>query len=106
MRVFSKAPCRVDLAGATLDIWPLYLFHDDVVTVNFAVNRYTYCDIEATDCHCITLRSRDLRQEETFPSLAALLHAKSYRLPLLAYLIRFFRPECGFTMESTSEAPA
>ena len=46
MRVTSKAPCRVDLAGATLDIWPLYLFHDDAVTVNFAVSHYTSCEIE------------------------------------------------------------
>ena len=27
MRIESKAPTRVDLAGGTLDIWPLYLFH-------------------------------------------------------------------------------
>jgi len=38
-RIFSRAPCRVDLAGGTLDIWPLCLYHDDAVTVNFAVNR-------------------------------------------------------------------
>src|SRR2546429_37053 len=27
MKIISEAPCRVDLAGGTLDIWPLYLFH-------------------------------------------------------------------------------
>ena len=36
--VTATAPCRVDLAGGTLDMWPLYLFHHDSVTVNFAVN--------------------------------------------------------------------
>ena len=36
MKIHSQAPCRVDLAGGTLDIWPLYLFHEDTVTVNFA----------------------------------------------------------------------
>ena len=45
MRVSATAPCRVDLAGATLDIWPLYLFHDRVVTVNFAVDIHARCDI-------------------------------------------------------------
>ena len=39
MRIISKAPCRVDLAGGTLDIWPLYLFNANSVSVNFAVNR-------------------------------------------------------------------
>jgi D-glycero-alpha-D-manno-heptose-7-phosphate kinase len=111
MRVSSKAPCRVDLAGATLDIWPLYLFHDNVVTVNFAIDRYAYCDIVTRDDtrdddHAIVLRSRDLGTEETFASLDELQQAKRYRLPLLAYLVRFFAPGQGLTVESCSEAPA
>jgi D-glycero-alpha-D-manno-heptose-7-phosphate kinase len=106
MRVSSKAPCRVDLAGATLDIWPLYLFHDNVVTVNFAVDRYTYCDIATRDDSRIVLRSRDLGKEETFESFDDLYSAKRYRLPLLALLVRFFAPGQGLTLESASEAPA
>lgn len=106
MRVFAKAPCRVDLAGATLDIWPLYLFHDKVVTVNFAVDRYTSCEIETRVDSAIVLRSRDLAKEETFSSIDALCEAKSYRLPLLALLVRFFAPATGITVESHSEAPA
>jgi D-glycero-alpha-D-manno-heptose-7-phosphate kinase len=106
MRISAKAPCRVDLAGATLDIWPLYLFHENVVTVNFAVDLHTYCEIVTRDDAQIILRSRDLGREETFESLDALHDAKRYRLPLLALLVRFFAPECGFTLESNSEAPA
>jgi D-glycero-alpha-D-manno-heptose-7-phosphate kinase len=106
MRVSSKTPCRVDLAGATLDIWPLYLFHDNVVTVNFAVDRYTYCDLATRDDCRIVLRSRDLETEETFGSFEELYSAKCYKLPLLAFLVRFFAPERGITLESCSEAPA
>jgi D-glycero-alpha-D-manno-heptose-7-phosphate kinase len=109
-RIHSKAPCRVDLAGATLDIWPLYLFHENVVTVNFAVDRYTYCDVEARDDRRIVLRSRDLRCEEAFESLEHLQSAKICRLPLLAWPVRFFAPALegmrGITVESHSEAPA
>ena len=54
----AKAPCRVDLAGSTLDIWPLYLFHDNVVTLNFAIDRYTSCDIVTRDDSAIVLCSR------------------------------------------------
>jgi D-glycero-alpha-D-manno-heptose-7-phosphate kinase len=106
MRVFSKTPCRVDLAGATLDIWPLYLFHDNVVTVNFAVDRYTYCEVEARDDSRIVLRSQDLAREETFESFEQLYTARNSRLPLLTLLVRFFAPEQGLTLESKSEAPA
>ena len=105
MRIFAKAPCRVDLAGATLDIWPLYLFHENVVTVNFAVDLHTYCEIVTRDDAQIFLRSRDLAKEEKFESFDALHAATRYRLPLLALLVRFFAPEGGFTLESNSEAP-
>ena len=37
MRVESRAPARVDLAGGTVDIWPLYLFHPGAQTVNIAI---------------------------------------------------------------------
>jgi len=98
----------VDLAGATLDIWPLYLFHESPVTVNFAVNRYTSCDIVTHASPQIVLRSTDLGVTDTFESLAHLQKAKRYRLPILARLVRYFAPHLtsGFTMESTSEAPA
>ena len=46
MRIASKAPTRVDLAGGTLDIWPLYLFHPGAVTINAAITRYASCVID------------------------------------------------------------
>lgn len=106
MRVTSQAPCRVDLAGSTLDIWPLYLFHDDAVTVNFAVDRYTRCDVSTRDDATIVLRSVDQNVTESFDSLAHLKAARRYKLPILALLVRFFSPETGITLESNSEAPA
>jgi D-glycero-alpha-D-manno-heptose-7-phosphate kinase len=106
MRITAKAPCRVDLAGATLDIWPLYLFHDDAVTLNFAVDRYTSCELSTREDSRIVLRSRDMGTEETFESLAHLRAAPRYRLPILALLVRFFAPEQGLLLESDSEAPA
>jgi D-glycero-alpha-D-manno-heptose-7-phosphate kinase len=106
MRIASKAPCRVDLAGSTLDIWPLYLFHEDVVTINFAIDRYTCCDAVTRDDGRIVLRSRDLAAEESFESLSHLRAAPCYRLPIPALLVRFFAPVQGVTLECGSEAPA
>jgi D-glycero-alpha-D-manno-heptose-7-phosphate kinase len=106
MIITAKSPCRVDLAGGTLDIWPLYLFHANAVTVNFAVNRYTSCELRTRADGKFVLRSRDQKGEETFDSFAALSAAKKYRLPLLAYVIRYFRPETGLEVETHSEAPA
>lgn len=36
--VEASAPTRIDLAGGTLDLWPLYLFHPGSVTVNAAID--------------------------------------------------------------------
>ena len=66
MKIISEAPCRVDLAGSTLDIWPLYLYHPGAVTLNFAVDRWTRCVIETREGPEIRLRSGDLEAEETF----------------------------------------
>ncbi|MCX6625503.1 MAG: GHMP kinase [Acidobacteria bacterium] len=54
----------------------------------------------------IHLRSLDLKGEETFSSLDALLKARTFKLPLLAHIIRYFRPATGFDLISNSEAPA
>jgi D-glycero-alpha-D-manno-heptose-7-phosphate kinase len=108
MRISSKAPTRVDLAGGTLDIWPLYLFHPGAVTVNAAITRYASCIIEQhpRGDDRIRLVSLDTRREESFDSLAELVKGKRYGLPLLAEIVKFFNPEGGFTLTTDSEAPA
>lgn len=106
MQLVAKSPCRVDLAGGTLDIWPLYLFHEGAVTVNFAVDRFTWCWLKPLKGRRIVLRSVDQRLEEAFASLEALRAARRYRLPLPAMLVRHFRPEAGLELVTKSEAPA
>ena len=106
MRIDSIAPTRIDLAGGTLDIWPLYLFHEGALTVNCAITRYASCHIKTHRGPGITLVSRDTRRSETFASLGALARARRYRLPLLAHLVRYFQPRSGFTLTTNSEAPA
>src|SRR5713101_7797560 len=108
MIIESKAPTRVDFAGGTLDIWPLYLFHPGAVTVNAAISLYASCVIEThpSGDNRIKLVSRDIKCEESFASFAALVRAKRYRLPLLAEIVKFFHPEGGFTLTTDSEAPA
>ncbi len=106
MKISCKAPCRVDLAGGTLDIWPLYLYHEGAVTVNFAVDRYASCVLETRDDSRIVLESKDMKGEESFDSLAHLVSASRYKLPLLAYLVRFFKPASGINLITDSEAPA
>ncbi len=105
MHVSAKSPCRVDLAGGTLDIWPLYLFHRNSVTLNFAVSVYTGCRISSRDGQAITLRSIDQNIEETYDHLDTLLAATRHRHSLAAQVVRYFRPKGGMIVETHSESP-
>jgi D-glycero-alpha-D-manno-heptose-7-phosphate kinase len=108
LRIESKAPTRIDLAGGTLDIWPLYLFHEGALTVNCAITLYTSCVIETAQepSPRISLASRDIKRKETFASFEAIQRATRYKLPLLAGLVKVFRPQAGFTLTTDSQAPA
>ncbi len=104
--IVTTAPCRADLAGGTIDIWPLYLFHPGAVSVNLALGILTGCRITPQMGPEIVLRSHDTERAERFASLADLLAAKSYEHPLAAHLVGFFKPEGGFMLETYSQSPA
>src|SRR2546427_9679518 len=93
--IMALAPCRADLAGGTIDLWPLYLFHTGALTLNFAVNILTSCRITPLKGRRIELRSLDTRREETFASFDELRRARRFRLPLAARLLQFFAPNEG-----------
>jgi D-glycero-alpha-D-manno-heptose-7-phosphate kinase len=106
MIIESSAPTRVDLAGGTIDIWPLYLFHPGAATVNFAINLRANCRIETRDDGRIILESRD-RKVAFETELAAIEDlAREERLELIAKLVHFFKPTTGFHLTANSEAPA
>src|SRR5579859_1386786 len=105
MRVESRAPARVDLAGGTVDIWPLYLFHPGAQTVNIAIRNYASSVVETRSDRRIVLISRDQKIQETFESLSDLARGRS-SLPLLRELVLFFEPRRGVTVETASEVPA
>lgn len=106
MLIESSAPTRVDLAGGTIDIPPLFLFHEGAATVNFAVSLLAHCRIETRDDGRIILESVDQkdRVETTVDDISTL--RDETRLSLLSKLVYFFRPETGFHMTTESKAPA
>ncbi len=106
MIIESSAPTRVDLAGGTIDIPPLFLFHEGAATINFAVNLMARCRIETRSDDKIILESID--RGVSFESSLGQIHElkNEPRLELLSKLVYFFKPETGFNMITESEAPA
>lgn len=104
--ILAQAPCRADLAGGTIDLWPLYLFHAGALTLNIALNIVTSCRITPLKGKQIHIRSLDTRREERFSSFDELARARRFRLPLAARLLQFFSPRQGLLIETDSESPA
>lgn len=106
MLIESSAPTRVDLAGGTIDIWPLYLFHPGATTVNFATSLRANCQIETRDDGRIILESRDRKVAFETPLAALEDLISEERLELISKLVHFFKPTTGFRLIAHSQAPA
>jgi D-glycero-alpha-D-manno-heptose-7-phosphate kinase len=103
VHIRASAPTRIDLAGGTLDIWPLYLFHENAQTLNAAISLRAHVEIAPRTDGRIRLESIDT---------ACSVEASSWRelqdqpqLPLLCKLVRFFRA-ANLTMRTRAESPA
>jgi D-glycero-alpha-D-manno-heptose-7-phosphate kinase len=101
--VEATAPTRIDLAGGTLDIWPLYLFHPGSVTVNVAIDRRAYCRVE-TGVSGVRIESRDTLQKAEGSNVDAILGGGA--LSLVAHILRALGIETGVRVTTHSRVPA
>jgi D-glycero-alpha-D-manno-heptose-7-phosphate kinase len=103
VRIVSSAPTRIDLAGGTIDIWPLYLFHDGALTLNAAISLRAHASIESREDGRVALRSVDTNrtvEAAGWPQLDG-----RGDLSLLAHLARHYRLE-NSTLTTRGESPA
>ena len=102
MRIATSAPTRIDLAGGTLDIWPLYLFHPGAQTINAAISLRARATIDSRDDDRIVLRSEDT--EVTVEASHWRELADPAKLRMLSLVAHFFEAR-GLTLTTTSESP-
>ncbi|MCA1584738.1 MAG: GHMP kinase [Acidobacteria bacterium] len=103
MHILASAPTRIDLAGGTIDIWPLYLFHAGAQTLNAAISLRARVQIEPRADGRIRIVSNDTRCEVEGDNHDAL--AADGTLPLLCGLAHAFGAR-GMTLTTTSQSPA
>jgi D-glycero-alpha-D-manno-heptose-7-phosphate kinase len=101
--IIASAPTRIDLAGGTIDIWPLYLFHDGASTLNAAISLRAHVEIAPRSDSHVVLRSIDTNGEVRARHWSEL--TGSCDLPLLARLARHYRLE-NATLITRGESPA
>mgnify|MGYP005843862941 CR=1 FL=1 len=103
MRVTARVPMRIDLAGGTLDVYPLYLFEGGGLTVNAAIDTYAYVAVATRDDARIIIRSEDLGLAEELPSLEEMTWGGALELAKRA--LHYYRPEMGLEISLRSQAP-
>jgi len=103
VHIESSAPTRIDLAGGTIDIWPLYLFHDGAQTLNIAISLLARAEIDTRDDDRIAIRSLDTGRAVEVRDWREL--ALEGDLSLLRWLLYFFRAR-GLTLTTRAESPA
>jgi D-glycero-alpha-D-manno-heptose-7-phosphate kinase len=101
--VEATAPARVDLAGGTLDIWPLYLFHPGAVTVNVAIDRRVWCRVE-TAVDGVQLESKDTLEKAAGATVDEVI--ASGRLALPGYVLKALGIDSGVRVVTHARLPA
>ena len=102
MLIESSAPTRIDLAGGTLDIWPIYLFHEGAQTLNAAISLRARCTIRPRSDKRIAIVSDDTGTRVEADHWTDL--RDSHDLELLGRLLHFFRAE-GLELRTRSDSP-
>lgn len=100
-----QSPTRVDLAGGTLDCWPLHLFVGDCVTVNLAIDIMTGCVLRPKSTPEIEIEISDLHYRKIFSNLSELLSSSDQELLLVQKILEHFSPTYGFYLRTTSQSP-
>ena len=71
--VSISAPCRIDLSGGTIDLWPLYLHLGGLELVHMAIDVLSTASVTRTPSKglSITLTSHDLGVTKKYASLGS-----------------------------------
>ena len=103
MTIETSAPTRIDLAGGTIDIWPLYLFHAGAQTLNTAITLRARARLESRTDTRVVIRSEDTGVSVDAASWKDLRDER--RLRLLSLIGHFFEAR-GVTLTTSSASPA
>lgn len=99
------SPTRVDLAGGTLDLWPLWTILGHATTINASISIYTTSRLQPREDAEVHIHSLDFKESWSFSCLDELLQSDDSRLRLYQCHLDFWRPKQGFHLQTGSESP-
>jgi len=109
-RTVGRVPVRIDLAGGTLDIWPVHLtLPHPGVTVNAALDLPAEVTVEGLPSGAVEIRSVDQGESVRYASMGELrthLATGGGATKLLARAIDAVVPEGGLRLTASATSPA
>jgi len=98
----ASAPTRIDLAGGTLDIWPIYVLENGGLTINAAIDRRARSRLKIRPDSKILIESKDIKAKIEFANIAQISHEK---IGLVTRIVQYFCPNFGFELETETGLP-
>ncbi len=103
MEMRISVPNRIDLAGGTTDIYPLYLFMDGGCTVNMSITVDSTVEFRTSEKQAIRIVSRDLGETVEASEPAHL--STEGPLGLIGRTVRALSPGTGLDIVTCNQAP-
>lgn len=103
--IVAEAPTRIDLAGGTLDLWPISQLVPGALTVNVAISLHARAVVTLRGDGVVGIVSRDRRRRAT---RRAPMRLADVRGPLSwpLRLAQALGPEGGFDLATSAQSPA
>ncbi len=95
----GRAPVRIDLAGGTLDIWPIYAILDRCATVNLAIPYYQHVECAPADRWTFTSNQHPPWQPDTLQETPPPVWT------FVATIVRYFAPSKPLHVHIRSDVP-
>lgn len=103
MTLRARAPSRIDLAGGTVDLWPLYLLIEQAATVNLAIDLYTEVSIAPSADLKWRVREKLSGRTVAADTPRELSHLEGAEIA--GRLLSFFAPPAPLELVTHSQAP-
>jgi D-glycero-alpha-D-manno-heptose-7-phosphate kinase len=101
--VRATAPTRIDLAGGTLDLPPLHLFHAPAITINAGI--HIPAEVTITSSNRYVIASEDLGIEASWDHAEDISWDAHPKLELILRIVRAFNPTEPMEVRVRSNAP-
>lgn len=106
MTIYStQCPTRIDLAGGTIDLWPIWAILDECVTINVSIDVYTTCEIQPLETSEIKIESPDMQKTWAFKNSDELYASNDEALTFFKAHIAHWKPTGGFRIATRSMSP-